>query len=203
MRRLPLLPTAIVALAVPTLVMLGVWQLQRAEWKEGLLERLAANAQAPVIAKPADLMSRREELSFRRVRTRCREIRPWSPSAARSVDGRAGYRQQIWCHEGQGEPLLVSIGVAANPALKVMPASGAVFTGPLVPRTGRPPEDPPFVLIAEAPVAPLAAEAPPTLAGIPNNHRAYAVQWFLFAAILVVIYGLWLRQRGGEPAPPR
>jgi surfeit locus 1 family protein len=93
MRRLPLLPTAIVALAVPALLMLGVWQLQRAEWKQALLERLGANAQAPVIDKPADLMTRRDELSFRRVRTICREIRPWSPSAARSVEGRAGYRQ--------------------------------------------------------------------------------------------------------------
>ena len=202
MSRLPLLPTAIVALAVPALVMLGVWQLQRAEWKEGLLERLAANAQAPAIARPADLMTRRDELSFRRVRTICREIRPWPPSAARSVDGRAGYRQQIWCREGQGEPLLVSIGVAANPALKVMPVAGSVFTGRLVPRSGRSPDDPPFVLIAEAPVAPLAAEAPPTLAGIPNNHRAYAVQWFLFAGILMVIYGLWLRQRPKKLAPP-
>lgn len=202
MRRLPLLPTAIVALAVPALVMLGIWQLQRAEWKKGLLERLAANAQAPVIARPADLMARRDELSFRRVRTICREIRPWPPSAARSVDGRAGYRQQIWCHEGQGEPLLVSIGVAANPALKVAPVPGSVFTGRLVPRNGRSADDPPFVLIAETAVAPLAAEAPPTLAGIPNNHRAYAVQWFLFAGILAVIYGLWLRQRPKKMAPP-
>ena len=202
MRRPPLLPTAIVALAVPALAMLGVWQLDRAQWKEALLGRLAANAQAPVIAKPADLMARRSELSFRRVSTICREVRPWPPSAARSVDGRAGYRQQIWCHEGQGEPVLVSLGVAANPALKVVPAPGAVFTGPLVPRNGHSPEDPPFVLIAEAPVAPLAAEAPPTLAGIPNNHRAYAVQWFLFAGILMMIYGVWLRQRPKKTAPP-
>lgn len=203
MRRLPILPTAIVALAVPVLVMLGVWQLERAEWKEEMLERLAANAQAPATSPPADLTARRDEFSFRRVRTTCSEVRPWSPSAARSVEGRAGYRQQILCREGQGEPLLVSLGVAANPALKVLPAPGAVFTGPLVPRSGRSPADPPFVLIAESPVAPLVAEAPPTIAGIPNNHRAYAVQWFLFAGILVVIYGLWLRQRGGEPAPPR
>lgn len=202
MKRPPLLPTAIVALAVPALAMLGAWQLDRAEWKEALLGRLAANAQAPVIAKPGDLMARRSELSFRRVSTTCREVRPWPPSAARAVDGRAGYRQQIWCHDGQGEPLLVSLGVAANPALKVAPAPGAVFTGPLVPRNGRSPEDPPFVLIAEAPVAPLAAEAAPTLAGIPNNHRAYAVQWFLFAGILMVIYGIWLRQRPKKTAPP-
>ncbi|HNJ47416.1 MAG TPA: SURF1 family protein, partial [Novosphingobium sp.] len=37
---------------------------------------------------------------------------------------------------------------------------------------------------------------------IPNNHLSYAVQWFLFAATALVIYGLALRKRlaarGGE-----
>lgn len=202
MRRLPLLPTLLVAVAVPTMIGLGVWQLQRAEWKAELLARLAANATAPAIDRPADLGGNRDELSFRRVRTICREVRPWQPSAARGVDGRAGYRQQIWCHEGQGEPLLISIGVAANPTLQVRPPAGTVFTGPLVPRGGRPPEGPPFVLIAETPLAPLVAEAPPTLATIPNNHRAYAVQWFLFALVLSAIYGVYLRQRGKQKPSP-
>lgn len=195
MKGLPFLPTAIVALAVPTMILLGVWQLQRAEWKAGLLDQLAANAAAPAIAKPANLDSRRDALSFRRVRTMCREVRPWSPSAARDIDGRIGYRQQIWCHEGQGEPLLVSIGVASSPTVAAAVAPGTTFTGPLVPRAGRPPDDPMFVLIADTPVPPLAAEAPPTLASLPDNHLAYAVQWFLFALTLAVIYALYLRQR--------
>lgn len=195
MRRPPLLPTLLVALAVPTMIALGIWQLQRAEWKAGLLGRLAANATAPVIDRPAELGRNREALSFRRVRTTCREVRPWQPSAARDVHGRAGYRQQVWCHEGRGEPLLVSIGVAANPTLKVLPPAGASFIGPLVPRAGGAPGGAPFVLIAETPVPPLVAEAPPSSATIPDNHRAYAVQWFLFALVLAVIYGLYLRRR--------
>jgi hypothetical protein len=32
-------------------------------------------------------------------------------------------------------------------------------------------------------------------AGIPNNHWSYAVQWFLFAAVALVIYSLALRKR--------
>src|SRR5205085_173423 len=36
-RRLPLIPTIIVAAAVAIMIGLGVWQLQRARWKEGLL----------------------------------------------------------------------------------------------------------------------------------------------------------------------
>jgi surfeit locus 1 family protein len=30
---------------------------------------------------------------------------------------------------------------------------------------------------------------------VPNNHLAYAVQWFLFAGVAAVIYALALRRR--------
>ena len=41
----------------------------------------------------------------------------------------------------------------------------------------------------------LAPSAPPSIDQIPNNHRAYAVQWFLFALIALVIYWLAVRKR--------
>ena len=41
----------------------------------------------------------------------------------------------------------------------------------------------------------LEPSAPPSLDSIPNNHRAYAVQWFLFAGIALVIYFIALRRR--------
>ena len=34
----------------------------------------------------------------------------------------------------------------------------------------------------------LEASATPSLASIPNNHRSYAIQWFAFAAVALVIY---------------
>ena len=37
--------------------------------------------------------------------------------------------------------------------------------------------------------------APPSLQSIPNNHLFYAVQWFLFAGIALLIYVLALRKR--------
>lgn len=195
MRRLPLLPTLLVLLAVPAMIGLGVWQLRRAEWKEALLADLSTNINAPLIDKPAELSGRADMLSFRRVRTVCRDIRPWPPSAARSVTGQAGYRQVIWCHEGTGAPLLVSLGVAADPSVRIAVAPGTRFSGPLVPRAVGSPDDPPFLLVAERPAPPLVAEAPPTIDAIPNNHLAYAGQWFFFAATLVVIYGFYLRKR--------
>ena len=41
----------------------------------------------------------------------------------------------------------------------------------------------------------LQPSAPPAVSDIPNNHRSYAVQWFAFAIIAVVIYALALRGR--------
>ena len=37
--------------------------------------------------------------------------------------------------------------------------------------------------------------APPSIESIPNNHLAYAVQWFLFAAVAAIIYVIALRRR--------
>ena len=51
-RRLPVIPTIIVAAAVALMIGLGVWQLQRAKWKEGLLARYAEAETLPPIAFP-------------------------------------------------------------------------------------------------------------------------------------------------------
>ena len=57
--------------------------------------------------------------------------------------------------------------------------------------------------MADEALPPLLPSAPPTIDTIPNNHLSYAVQWFSFAAILAIIYGLWMRRRlapGDGPA---
>ena len=50
-------------------------------------------------------------------------------------------------------------------------------------------------LIADPPLAGLLASERPDPANLPNNHWSYAVQWFLFAAVALVIYSLALRKR--------
>ena len=50
-------------------------------------------------------------------------------------------------------------------------------------------------LVAASAPPGLEPSALPSLESIPNNHRFYAVQWFLFAAIALVIYVLALRKR--------
>jgi surfeit locus 1 family protein len=44
----------------------------------------------------------------------------------------------------------------------------------------------------------LEPSASPSIATIPNNHRSYALQWFSFAAIALVIYGLAVWKRLNE-----
>ena len=51
-RRLPLIPTIVVAAAVAVMIGLGVWQLQRAEWKERLIARYTRAETLPPIAWP-------------------------------------------------------------------------------------------------------------------------------------------------------
>ena len=47
----------------------------------------------------------------------------------------------------------------------------------------------------------LEPSAPPSIASIPNNHRGYAIQWFSFAAVALIIYGLAVRKRLREERP--
>ena len=50
-------------------------------------------------------------------------------------------------------------------------------------------------LVSDPPLAGLAANGVPDPASLPNNHLSYAVQWFLFAGVALVIYGLAVRKR--------
>ena len=52
-----------------------------------------------------------------------------------------------------------------------------------------------WAVVAMPPAAGLAANAPPDLDSVPNNHLAYAGQWFFFAAIAAIVYVLAVRRR--------
>jgi surfeit locus 1 family protein len=57
-------PTIVTLAALAVLVSLGTWQLQRLEWKRGLIERAQAQLAAPPLPLPATGL---EDLDFRRV----------------------------------------------------------------------------------------------------------------------------------------
>lgn len=205
--RFPLLPTLVVVTAILVMIGLGVWQLQRRGEKEAMLALAAANPAKPAVSFPA-MPPVPAELLFRRSSAHCLRVVGWQTEAGRAADGATGYRTIAQCATGaEGPGLLVAIGVAQKPDLKPNWDGGQVkgwiseepdhrsllsrISGKAAPL--RP------MLIAERPPQGWKAVAPPDVADVPNNHLAYAVQWFFFAGVAAIIYLLALRRR---PPPP-
>lgn len=205
MRRLPILPTIIVAAAVAVMIGLGIWQLQRAQWKEGLLADLAAAATLPALDLDP-LLSRSEAqlppLAFRRVLVTCR-ARDVAPTVrgGRSRDGQGGYVYLVPCRpgaDGLAGRILVNAGWTPLPSSNRRLSLGGIAAGWLgAVEAGRP-----IILTSAVPTPPLTASAPPAIDDIPNNHFFYALQWFFFAGAAALIYLLALRRRAAPRLPP-
>lgn len=209
-RPIPIVATIVVLLAVAAMIGLGIWQLQRRHEKLAALERYAANLHAPPIAWPR--FGTGDEALFRKSSAYCLRPLSWSREAGRDASGKPGWRQIVTCAIGaEGPPLIVQLGVAASPEghpdwkggelagwISHAPDHRSLIAG-LFDRTPKP-----LMLVATTPVAGLAANPGPDLSAVPNNHLAYAVQWFVFAAIALIIYAIALRRRlrGAEPPPP-
>lgn len=192
MRRVPVGATITVALAVAIMIALGFWQLLiRLPEKEAELELLASNPARPTIAFPA---TPDDHLLFRRATLDCAT----PVTIARAGAGSAGYRLIATCAGGER----VQLGTIRTPTGMVDWPGGSV--------TGRISHAPdarpliatlfdhspkPLLLVADTPAPGLAPNAVPDISSVPNNHLAYAVQWFVFASIALVIYLLALRRR--------
>jgi surfeit locus 1 family protein len=66
---------------------------------------------------------------------------------------------------------------------------------PLIARLFSAPVSPTPMIVSETAAPGLQPTADPDPSSIPNNHLSYAVQWFLFAGIALVIYAIALWQR--------
>ncbi len=197
MRRFPILATLIVAVAIATMIGLGVWQLQRAQWKERLLAEYAAAAALPPIDLDP-LLARGVQpppLSFRRVLVTCRAGRaePELRGGA-SAEGVGGYVYLLPCRPGAtglAGRLRVNAGWTHMPDESLRPALARITTGTL----GLVEADGLITIVSAAARPPLAPSAPPRLDRLPNNHLFYAFQWFFFAAAAALIFWLALRRR--------
>ncbi|MDT7935101.1 MAG: hypothetical protein RQ833_10945 [Sphingomonadaceae bacterium] len=165
--RLPLGPTLLTLVGVPSLVGLGVWQLERREEKR---------VQLIAFDHPE------------RGRFRCDPLAgPLEQRSGERADGRPGWAHRATCVLG-GARVPVVLGWAADPVPIALGApatvTGLLFT---VPDHGR-------LLVLTEPPPPLQPSRPPGRDTIANNHLSYAIQWFSFATILGVGYGVWLRR---------
>jgi len=198
MKRFPVVATILVVLAAATMIGLGVWQLQRRQQKLAELATLAANPSKPVIAFPSPSIG--DDLLFRKAGAFC--LKP--VSFALDGAGKAGFRVIARCATGaEGPGFSVQLGTTHDPEFKPRWAGGKVSgmishapsDRPLIASLFGKSAPQPLLLVADTPAPGLTANEKPSIESIPNNHLAYAVQWFLFAGVAVIIYLLALRRR--------
>ena len=195
LKRIPILPTIVVLIAVGIMIRLGFWQMDRMHQKEALLVRYAAAAQFSSDIPPEQLGGDRDAILYRHTAFNCGGIGARSAIAGLSAQGESGIAHTVQCQAarsiggaGTTIPITVTLGWSSNPA-------PPVWTGGAVAGTIAPMGKTEVRVVADPPLAGLAANARPDPANLPNNHWSYAIQWFLFSLTALVIYGLALRKR--------
>ena len=193
MKRVPILATLVVAVAVAAMVALGFWQLSRARWKEGLVAQYASAPKLPPIAFPT-APSKAELPLFRWATGFCVKPVGQRAIAGENRQGEPGYAHIVQCSTGaEGPGMAVDVGWSKDPSAKWTWPGGPV-TGMIAPdRLQR------IRLVAASAPPGLQPSAMPTTESVvqttPAGHRFYALQWFAFAAIALLIYVLALRKR--------
>jgi cytochrome oxidase assembly protein ShyY1 len=170
---------------------LGIWQLQRAGWKNGLIDQYRAAATLPAIAWPTIPPEDPESLYYRRAAGFCTEVTGWRTGAGRNRGGQSGWSHIASCRTGglEGPGMQVEIGWSRSHQ-RVRDWRGGPVAGTIAPD-----RDHRIRLVAEAAPEGLEPSAVPDPSGVPNNHLLYAFQWFFFAIAAAVIYVLALRRR--------
>lgn len=118
-------PTLITIPALMVLIAMGVWQLERLEWKEALIHERQSRSQAPAILLP-DNLGDPADLAFQNVRLRGRFLHDREfYLAARTLEGRVGLHvvtplalqdgrvvlvDRGWIPEGRRDPATRSAG---------------------------------------------------------------------------------------------
>ncbi len=202
-RRVPIVPTIVVALAALLMVRLGVWQLHRLGEKQALIARYAGNLDRPPLPFAA-MFPVREDMLYRRSSAFCLEVTSWKAEAGRTAREQPGWRHIAFCRTGaEGPGIAVDMGVSQSSAAPTGWRGGQVrgritwlpSNAPLVARLFATPPPPSPMIVSDTPAPGLQPSAQPDPSSIPNNHLSYAIQWFLFAATAVAIYAVALWQR--------
>jgi surfeit locus 1 family protein len=193
------------------LVSLGVWQLQRLTWKDGILSDIAARIEAAPVALPATpdpeadrYLPVRAEGAFTgqalRVLVSQKEIG-------------AGYRI-VEVFQTGGRKVLVDRGFVRVDAAVTLAAREAVVTGNLhwpdevdsftpvpdgelwfardVPAMAQALGTEPVLIVARSDTGDAIVPLPVDTTNIPNNHFGYAIQWFGLAIVWLGMTGFYL-----------
>jgi len=189
LRDFPIIPTIFVVAAAATMVALGIWQIGRADEKAALIAQFEAQSARDEVV---EIKTGREDFAYRRIRMECDNPRGWQAVAGRNRRGQTGFAHRYLCavqpfFDDLPEHTYADIGWSQSPQQPVF--DGGVVEGVLV-KMGIG-----FKVIADPALAGLEPLAKPDPNDLPNNHIAYAGQWFFFAITALVIYFLALRSR--------
>jgi len=209
-------------------VSLGIWQLQRLEWKEGIIAEIEAQIGAPPVALPAQPSPETDK--YRPVRVAGTFEAGELLVLVSSRDQGAGFRAISPFVTEAGRRILIDRGFLRTELRDSPRGFGAAeIEGNLHwpdERSGSTPEDDidgnwwyardvgkmadtlgtePALVIARTRTDPGITPMPVDTSAIRNRHFEYAMTWFLFAGTWVVMTGfaLWrIRRRTERDDPP-
>ena len=201
MKRLPLVPTLMTAVMVGVMIYLGLWQLQRREWKHKLIASLEAAQTLPPVS-PSEFyraMVGAGSVQYRRAVVACHpgRVAPYDLRGGESATGESGFLVLVACSHppGRGPDLVVVAGWTTNPSPPPLVVD-TEFDGTVIEHPyDKQPDRPAFMLIPRTAVPPLSPSKRPTPDDLPDNHLSYAFQWFAFALTLAVIYAIFVIRR--------
>lgn len=190
-------------LGTGVLLALGVWQLQRLEWKRGILAEIEASIGAPPLAVPPDPdPGTHRFLSV----TAAGRVLPRALRVLTTDEGGPAFRI-VSPFETGGRTLLLDRGVIpAGAPLPPPPAGERIVEGNLhwpEADSFTPPPDPaeglwyardvrsmaeelgtePVMIVVRELGGDAVSPRPIDTRGIPNDHLAYAITWFSLAAV--------------------
>lgn len=131
--RFPVVLTGLTAVSLAVLVGLGVWQVERLKWKEGLIAAGAAAEALP--PAPVEEVLAGDAPEFRKVLMTCRGLNTAPFVELRSIEeGQPGFRLISACALGNGQSVLVDRGfigqeMTARPVVRGDVTMPVTFTG--------------------------------------------------------------------------
>jgi surfeit locus 1 family protein len=217
-----LLISATIALAI--LIALGIWQMQRLAWKEGLIEAMAVRSTLTPLSPAAfvDAVKEGEDIEFFPVRLEGQfdpdhQVRfvtsaisdPDRTDIYMPLDTAAG---RLWVHVGIAGPGqrviapppgavgLVRVAARSNRFVPMNDPAANVWFWPDVAKMGTVQTATPGHYLALQPAFDSQSDRftlnnPRAAPQLSNNHLGYALTWFGMAAGLIVIVALMMRRR--------
>lgn len=184
MAKLPYISAAVVGAAVLTMVGLGVWQLQRWTIYQANRARLEQSRADTPIAFPKKVdAATAEQYLFQSASGYCAAVTSWAATGGANTHGDSGWRHLATCFTGEADadPMVVDIGwnkSPENPKWAGGQVSGVISQG----------GDGVLRLISTEAAPGLEPSAKPDMDNLPHhNSLSYAIQWFSFAFIALVI----------------